>query len=114
MADQRRIPAEPLAFIKRCVEDRRIFWTYHVNMRFGQRPISRPMILGAANSFEIIEAYPEDKYLPSYLVRAEHRGLVFHVHIATDVVGDNVRIVTAYLPEPTQWDEEFRRRRPRP
>ena len=80
-------------------------------MRFGQRPISRAMILGAADSFEIIEAYPEDKYLPSYLVRADHRGLVFHVRIATDMMGDNVRIVTAYLPDPTQWDEEFRRRR---
>lgn len=85
-----------------------------MNMRFGQRPISRELILNAVDAFEIIEEYPEDKYLPSYLVRAEHAGITFHVHIATDVNGDNVRIVTAYIPDPSGWEEHFRRRRQKP
>src|ERR1035441_1663067 len=29
------------------------------------------------------EAYPDDKYLPSFLVRGESEGSVFHAHIAT-------------------------------
>lgn len=114
MPDESRIPEDPLAFIARCIRERRIFWTYHVNMRFGQRPISREIILSAVDSFEIIEEYPEDKYLLSYLIRAEHERLVFHVHIATDIIGDNVRIVTAYIPDPGRWEDDFRRRRRRP
>jgi hypothetical protein len=93
------------------MRERKILWTYHVNMRVGQRPISRELILRAIDSLEIIEEYPDDKYLPSYLLRAEHGGVAFHVQIAADVAEDNVRIVTAYLPDPTRWDEELRRRR---
>lgn len=111
MPDRRRIPEDPLTFIKRCIKERKIFWTYHVNMRFGQRPLLRGLILSAVNSFEVIEEYPEDKYLPSYLIRAEHEELVFHAHIATDVVEDNVRIATAYIPDPSKWGEDFRTRR---
>lgn len=46
------------------------------------------------------KSYPEDKYLPSFLVRGECEGSVFHAQIATDVEGDNVRIVTIYVPGP--------------
>lgn len=80
-------------------------------MRLGQRALSRDIILGAVDSYEIIEEYPKDKYLPSYLLRAEHGELVFHVQIATDTILENVRIVTTYIPEPSQWERDFRRRR---
>jgi hypothetical protein len=30
---------------------------------------------------EIVESYPEDKYLPGFLVRGECEGLVFHAQI---------------------------------
>lgn len=33
--------------------------------------IERDAILESVESFEILEAYPEDKYLPSYLVYAD-------------------------------------------
>ncbi len=70
--------------------------------------------MAAADSFLVIEEYPEDKYLPSYLVRADHQGMVFHVQIAADAIEENIRIVTAYIPDPAEWDKEFRvRREPR-
>jgi hypothetical protein len=69
------------------------------------------MLVAAVNSFEIIENYPDDKYLPSFLLRAETAGVVFHVQAATDVQGNNVRIVTMYIPEPEEWDRDFRVRR---
>ena len=105
------ITSDPLDFIRKCIEQGRIFWTYHVNMRFGQRPIRREIILNSVGSFEIIEEYPSDKYLPSYLIRAEHETLVFHIQIATDVAFENIRIVTAYVPDPGKWSEDFRVRR---
>lgn len=82
-------------------------------MRFSQRPIARDDILNAVATFEIIEEYPEDKYLPSYLIRLDCGGLIFHVQIAVDVDGDNVRIVTAYIPDQQEWDADFRIRRKR-
>jgi hypothetical protein len=44
-------------------------------------------------------------------VRDEFEGTVFHAQIATDVDGGNVRVVTMYVPEPDEWDQEFRVRR---
>jgi hypothetical protein len=40
--------------------------------------------------------------------------MIFHVQIAVDVDGDNVRIVTTYIPDPQEWDADFRIRRRRP
>jgi hypothetical protein len=104
---------EILTFIRECIERRRIRWTYHVNMRLKGRFIPREAILASTESYEIIEEYPEDKYLPSYLVYAEHDGEVFHVQIATDVAGDSVVIVTAYRPTPDTWESDFKTRRRR-
>jgi len=76
----------------------------------AQRYIPRHAVLDAVDTYEIIEPYPEDKYLPSYLVYAEHEGLAFHVIFAVDVEARNVRIVTAYRPSPDRWSTDFRRR----
>ena len=69
-------------------------------MRLKERNL-RAEIAGVRGYFipEIIESYPEDRYLPSFLVRGEAEGVVFHAHIATDVNDENVRIITMYLPE---------------
>jgi hypothetical protein len=108
---QHKLPDDPLAFIKACVRKQSIFWTYHVNMRLQHRSIARQAFFDALDTYEIIEAYPEDKYLPSYLVLAQHREEAFHILFATDVVGDNVRIVTAYRPSPDEWESDGKTRR---
>jgi len=79
-------------------------------MRLGERSISRQMILDAVDSFEVIEEYPEDKYLPSYLVRGEGKTGIFHAVIAIDLEGNNIRIVTVYYPDQIQWSQDFRKR----
>ena len=111
MAHRREIPDNPLRFIKRCLGERRILWTYHVNMRLRGRFISREQILGAIDTFEIIEEYPKDKYLPSYLVCAESGGSPIHLLVAVDVLNENIRIVTAYHPSSEEWKKDYRRRR---
>ena len=88
-------------------------WRYHVNLRLAGRFIPRESILAAVASYELVEAYPEDKYLPSYLILARHDRDAFHVLFAADVQGDNVRVVTAYRPDPGEWQPDFKTRRPR-
>jgi hypothetical protein len=82
-------------------------------MRLQQRNLRSDMLVAAVDSFEIVENYPDDKYLPGFLLRAETAGVVFHVQVATDVQGNNVRIVTMSAPEPDEWDQDFRVRRKR-
>ena len=64
-------------------------------------------------SYESVESYPEDKFLPSYLVLARHGTEPFHVLFAVDVEGDNVRVVTAYRPDAREWEEDLKTRRSR-
>jgi hypothetical protein len=82
-------------------------------MRLEQRSLGSEMLLKGAGSLEIVESYPDDKYLPSFLVRGECEGRVFHAQIATDVEARNVRVVTMYIPAPEEWDSGFRIRRVR-
>src|SRR2546428_4899680 len=111
MTTGRRLPTDALAFIQRCVRERKLYWTYHVNMRLAGRYISRDELLDATETYEIIESYPEDKYLPSYLLWAASAGGPFHVLFAADVDGDNVRIVTAYRPNADEWESDLKSRK---
>ena len=80
-----------LEFIRTCIGEGRIYWTYHVNMRLKGRFISREAVLLSSDTYEIIEKYPEDKYLPSYLVYAEYEKNAIHIQIAIDEVNNNIK-----------------------
>lgn len=73
--------------------------------------MSRSEVLEATDTYEVIEASPDDKHLPSYLVWARSAHDPFHVLFAADVEEDNVRIVTAYRPSPEEWESDFRSRK---
>ncbi len=111
MTSEHILPDDPLAFIRQCVRERKILWTYHVQMRLKGRTLSREALLQAVGTYEIIESYPEDKYLPSYLVYCDSREGVAHIHVATDVAGENVRMVTVYRPSADEWKADLKTRR---
>ena len=68
MTRERLLPSDPIRFIQDCIRRGRVLWTYHVNMRLAGRFIPRESILGVVETLELVEAYPDDKYFPSYLV----------------------------------------------
>ena len=111
MTSEGLIPENPLDFIRQCVSQRKIFWTYHVNMRMKGRFIPRQIVLDSIQHYEIIEEYPGDKYLPSYLVFSKYQDKIFHVLFAVDVEENNVRIITAYYPSLNEWEEGYKTRR---
>lgn len=80
-------------------------------MRLKGRFIPRQAILNSIEHYKIIEEYPFDKYLPSYLVFAEYEGDIFHILFAIDAEEDNIRIITAYRPNPKDWENGFKTRR---
>lgn len=110
---ERKLPDDPVAFICECLRAGQILWTYHVNMRMEQRFIARETILAAAGSYEIVEAYPEDKYFPSYLLLGRQDEEVFHALFGADVDGQNARVITAYYPSSEEWEQDLKTRRPK-
>ncbi len=68
----------------------------------------RETILAAMTTYQLVEAYPDDKYFPSYLILVRHGSDAFHVLFATDVEGDNVRVVTSYHPDPREWHADLK------
>lgn len=110
---ERKLPNDPVAFVRECLRGGQILWTYHVNMRLGQCFISRETIINAAESYEMVEAYPEDKYFPSYLLLGRLGEEVFRAPFGADVDGHNVRVVTVYYPSPEEWEEDLKTRRPK-
>jgi len=80
-------------------------------MRLAGRSINRETIINSVDTYEIIEEYPEDKYLPSYLIRAEYEDKVVHILMAIDAENDNIRIITAYKPTLDKWEEDMKTRR---
>ena len=108
---ERRLPGDPAAFVRTCVRERRILWTHHVNMRVKGRFVARQAILGSVDSYALVESYPDDKYLPSYLFQARPLGDAIHVLSAADVEGDNVRVVTTYRPSTDEWMDDLKTRR---
>jgi hypothetical protein len=108
-----RIPEKPLDFIRSCIVSQRIRWTYHATMRLAQRSLTSSMLTNPEAALEILENYPDDKYLPSYLVRVAADGALFHAQIAIDTEGNNIRVVTMYWPNPLEWSLDFRARKER-
>lgn len=74
MTSNHALPDDPLEFIRKRVTQGKILWTYHVNMPLKGRFIPRHALQTSSPGYEIIQAYPDDKYLPSYLVRSEYEG----------------------------------------
>lgn len=106
-----RCPDDPVAFIRSHLAESKVLWTYHASMRLARRTLTRADVFAAAAGFELVEAYPDDKYFPSYLVLGVVEAGPIHVLVATDVEGDNIRIMTAYRPDPAEWEADMRTRR---
>lgn len=82
----------------------------HALKRAVERNISSGEITQAAETAELIEDYPDDKYSPSCLILGftkENRPLHIQVSFAET---PTVRIITLYEPDPQEWIE-FRKRR---
>jgi Domain of unknown function (DUF4258) len=80
-------------------------------MRLKGRFIPTEFILCSVEAYEIIEEYPKDKYLPSYLIHTEQHGQIIHIHIAVDIKNDAVTIITSYRPTSDKWENDLKTRR---
>jgi hypothetical protein len=76
-----------------------------------ERGITMAEIEQVALSGDEIEGYPDDTPFPSRLLLGFPQGRPVHVVLAEEPDSDVTHVITAYVPDPSMWDEAFRRRR---
>jgi Domain of unknown function (DUF4258) len=72
------------------------------------RMISPAEVEGTLAEGEVIEDYPEDVRGPSCLMLGS--GDARPIHVVCAPKDEYLAIVTAYVPDPSQWSPDFRRR----
>lgn len=92
------------------VKKEKIVWRNHMLVRMQQRGIRIKDVLDCLLSGEIIEEYPVDYPYPSCLILGyTHDNRPLHTVIA--VGDDKAWMITAYYPDPDEWQEDLKTRR---
>ncbi|MBN2718863.1 MAG: DUF4258 domain-containing protein [Deltaproteobacteria bacterium] len=90
---------------------RQIFIRMHAAKRMLEREISIDEIESVVETGEVIEEYPKDEPFPSRLLLGWPARRPLHVVAADDDTDNITHVITAYLPNPEKWDDEFKRRK---
>ncbi len=98
--------------IKALAKKDRIFLKKHSILRMYERNILADDVKKALINGEIIEHYPDDRPLPSYLVLgyAENKRTI-HTVVAVDTEEQLLWVITVYEPNLEEWEPGFQRRR---
>ena len=90
---------------------RQLVFRVHAIRRMVERRISRADIRQVLERGEMIEEYPEDTPYPSRLLLGFCDSRPMHIVVADNTETQETIIITAYEPDPEQWDSTFCRRR---
>lgn len=85
-------------------------WTNHVVTRLLQRNISTDDVVYALMHGEIIEKYPTDHPYPSCLVFGISLNQNF-LHVVCGISSEELWLITAYYPNPNEWEDDLKTRR---
>ena len=96
--------------LRELCNNKAIRWTAHVMRRLIQRGISRSDVIEAIQRGEIIEQYQDDYPFPSCLV------LGFTIagkalHVVCGIGEAEIWIITAYCPNPAEWEDDLKIRK---
>lgn len=90
----------------------KLIFRAHALQRMFERSISVEAVRAVVTSGEMLTAYPDDTPYPSRLLLGWINGRPLHI-VATDNPAERETIIiTAYEPDPNQWEADFKRRRP--
>lgn len=88
-----------------------IIFSRHAIQQMFLRRITKRDVQAVVAYGEVIEENPDDIPFPSYLFLDFVEGRPIHVVFSYDESTDTGYVVTAYLPEPKLWTNDFRTRR---
>ena len=86
-----------------------IYWTEHAGKRLVKRSISPDEVIQVLLHGQIIEYYEDDYPFPSCLIFSMIGTRPLHV--VCSIGNGQLFIITAYEPDPTEWDTTFTKRR---
>ncbi len=89
----------------------KIIFRLHAIQRMFQRSIETQDVRSVIESGETIESYPDDTPYPSRLILGWRGKRPIHIVVADNITNGEVIVVTVYVPDPTQWEDDFRQRR---
>jgi uncharacterized protein DUF4258 len=89
----------------------RLVFRVHAIQRMYQRNISEHEVRHAIDTGETVEDYPDDTPYPSRLVLGWSGQRPIHVVVADNVDEQENVVITAYEPDPTDWEPDFKRRK---
>jgi Domain of unknown function (DUF4258) len=97
--------------IRAAAQKRLLFLAHAIRqMSRPQRMISSNEVETVVAQGEVIEDYPNDPRGHSCLMLGFGEGGRV-VHVVCSPKDEYLAIITAYLPDPAQWSEDFRQRR---
>jgi hypothetical protein len=106
---QRKLPIIDL--VRRAASRKMLFLPHAVRqMSRADRMISPPEMRRVVERGEVIEDYPEDPRGHSCLMLGRGRDGQ-PIHVVCSPKGDYLAIITAYIPTPEAWRDDFRSRR---
>lgn len=88
----------------------KIALTKHARERLVERGITIADITMGIKMGEIIKQYEDDKPLPSCLILG-HLMNNKRIHIVVSNDEEYIYLITAYYPDPGQWEDDFRTRK---
>ncbi|EDX77411.1 hypothetical protein MC7420_548 [Coleofasciculus chthonoplastes PCC 7420] len=87
-----------------------VFSSHAIQQMFLRR-ISKNEVQAVVAYGEVIDQRPDDTPFPSYLLLYIVGGQPLHVVFSYDESTDTGYVVTAYIPDPRIWQDDFRTRR---
>ena len=96
--------------LQKLCENGSIRWTEHILKRLMQRGIFQASVVQAIRSGEIIEQYPDDYPYPSCLLLGTTEAGEA-LHIVCGIGEGKVWLITAYHPDPDEWESDLKTRR---
>lgn len=91
--------------------ERKLFLRLHAARRMLEKNISMSEIEYVIEQGEVIEQYLDDEPFPSRLLLASPQNRPLHVVAADEIESNITHVITAYQPDPDQWENGFRRRK---
>jgi len=91
-------------------QSQRFVFRVHALERMFERKITAEDVQAVVIEGEVVQDYSEDKPYPSRLMLGWRGTRPIHVVVAEDSEDGILIVVTAYEPDPIQWDSGFKRK----
>ncbi|HVC32494.1 MAG TPA: DUF4258 domain-containing protein [Chloroflexota bacterium] len=95
------------------MESFRLVLRVHAVRRMWQRGITRADVWHVLETGQVVQNYPDDVLYPSRLVLGWRDLRPIHVVVADDSSNHLTIVITAYEPDPSEWEPGYVRRKAR-